>query len=120
MHESFDRHDVIAAATRTAATAQSPIVCENCGKVLATLTNGYNFWWNGGIGVPGSPDLAAVSCDSGQHWGCSIDCWEAIGHACMTKHLRPTMEKAHELLEQRRLNFEANIKKGLENGNVSN
>jgi hypothetical protein len=118
MHETFYRHDVIEAAKRTVVPAQIPIVCENCGRVLATLTNGWNESFSASIGVPGSPDLAAVSCDAGQHWACSIDCWELVGVACIHYHLRPTMEKAHALLEERRLAYEQSIKKGLEqNGN---
>jgi hypothetical protein len=112
-HATFDRHDVIEAAKRTVAPAQTPIVCEGCGKVLATLTNGYNFWFNSGVGVPGSPDLAAISCDAGQHWACSLPCWYNVAHACIDQHMGPTIQSAHDLLEERRIKFEATIQEKL-------
>jgi hypothetical protein len=106
MHESFNRHDVFKNAKKTVEPASSPYVCESCGKVLATFSNGHNFWFNGGIGVPGSPDLASIACDSGQHWACSLDCWASVAHACVDQHLLATMAKAHELLEEERKKFE--------------
>jgi hypothetical protein len=120
MHDSFHVHDIEKNAKEMMGIAQPPMVCHGCGKVLATITNGHNFWMNVGIGVPGSPDLAAFGCDSGQHWACSIECLKNIGPACFLEHVVPTIQAAHALLEQRRLAFEESIKKVVDNGNSTN
>jgi hypothetical protein len=119
MHDSFNSHDVLKKAQELVAIAQKPVICENCGTVLATLTNGWNCWFNGGIGVPGSPDLAAFSCDSGQHWACSLDCWQKIAHACIDEHLAPTMQGAHNLLLQRQQNLQRQVDTMKEESNVN-
>jgi hypothetical protein len=113
MHESFNRHDVIKNAKKIIEPASSPYVCESCGKVLATFSTGHNFWFNGGIGVPGSPDLASIACDAGQHWACSIDCWSKVAHACIEQHLLETMKQAHVMLEEKRVQFEEAVQERL-------
>lgn len=42
---------------------------------------------------PGHPDLTGVSCQ--QHWACSIECWEKVGHACVNEHGRKILEYLH-------------------------
>lgn len=110
MHESFDTHNVLQKAKEIIAPASTPIHCQNCGNVLQHFGDGWNFWFNGGIGVPGTPHLAAFSCESGEHWACSIECWEAVAHACVTQHLRATMEAAHKMLLDRKVQYEQAMK----------
>ena len=114
MHETFDRHDVKKKASEIVVSAQPPVVCENCGNVLQHNSDAVNFWFNSGIGVPLGPQLSAFGCDSGQHWACSLDCWETIAHACVTHHLRATMETAHNILKQRKEEYQKSIQEQIE------
>jgi hypothetical protein len=114
MHETFDRHDVVKKAHEIITGAEPPVVCEVCGTILPHLSNGINFWFNVGIGVPGSPQISAFGCDSGQHWTCSIKCLKLAGPECFLKHIVPTIEQANELLEQTKENYTKRIQELLE------
>jgi hypothetical protein len=109
LHETFHRHDVLANAQKTIKQVAPPVVCESCGKVLPTHANAYNMWFNSGIGVPGGPELHPISCDAGEHWACSLDCWQVVAHACVEVHMFETLKQAHAALEERRLAYEKEI-----------
>jgi len=117
MHESFDTVDVLKKAQEMIGIAQRPVVCSACGKVLATLTNGWNMYFSCGVGVPGSPDISAFGC--AEHWACSPACWLKVAHACVDQHLHDVMIEAHNQLEEKRVQLQKQVDRMKEENNVN-
>jgi hypothetical protein len=115
MHESFHRHNPQQKAKQMIQNVSSPVVCENCGKVLTTSNDAYNVMFVCQVGSPGNPALAAFQCDSIEHWACTPDCWKAVAHACIDQHMHETLIETLKQLEDRRKDYEEYVNFSHEN-----
>jgi hypothetical protein len=72
--------------------------CENCGKsgesdrmINIIIT----------IGSPGHPSLMPFQCDKTEHWSCSIDCFEKVGHACISEDMKRMLLERNEVVKNK-------------------
>lgn len=81
-------------------TVPSPVKCENsaCGKVVNCRHDAINYMFV--VGSPGHPSLMPFQCPSGEHWACSIECWEIVAHACIREHALEMLKQLHAGLQQ--------------------
>jgi hypothetical protein len=68
--------------------------CEACGTVISLSHDALNFAWV--VGSPGHPDLPPFQCGNGQHWSCSITCWEKVAIACIQEHGKQMLIAMHK------------------------
>jgi hypothetical protein len=68
--------------------------CEACGKVIELSHDALNYMFV--VGSPGHPELAPFQCGNGEHWSCSIDCWERVAIACIQEHGKRMLIAMHK------------------------
>ena len=77
-----------------------PVTCDSCGKNVAVHDAATNMivGMRIKIGVPGHPGIPPFNCPHGEHWACSVDCWQKVAHDCITNHLVPMLQEIENRL----------------------